>query len=196
LAAVAGRPESAERLYLAAAEGVTLRIGGGCQMAEGSGMTDSRGRALGTRSPGTPILIGIAIVVVLAIIIALALSERGIEHFEAGSPEATAQAYIQALFDDDFDEAYGYLSDDLQAGCRRADLSAPGLEDTATFEEVRRDGDHAEIELRLGEADFFPGDFPFDNYDWSRRTELELDRIDGVWRVTFAAWPVFRCRGS
>lgn len=162
-------------------------------MDEDSATSDTATPSPESRPPGTAILIGIGIIIVLAIIIALALAGRGLQEFEAGSPEATAQAYIQALFDDDFDEAVGYLSEELQTRCRPGDLRASDLEDTAIFEEVRRDGDHAEIELRLSDGESFPGDFPFDDYRWSRDTELELDRIDGVWRITWAAWPVYRC---
>lgn len=149
-----------------------------------------------TGTPGTPILIGIGIAVGLAVLIALALSGRGLQRYDPDSPEAAAQAYIQALFDEDFDEARRYLSDDLQSRCRGVDLRLSGLEDTATFDEVRGDGDHAEIELRLSDSAVFPGEFPFRDYDWSTDTELELERIDGVWRITRAAWPVFRCRSN
>jgi hypothetical protein len=154
-------------------------------------MTDTE-----TRAPGTPILIGIGVAVALAIIVVLALSGRGLQKFDAASPEAAAQAYIQALFDEDFAEARGHLSDELQSRCRGVDLRISGLEDTATFDEVRLDGDHAEIELRLSESEIFPAEFPFRDYNWSTDTELELDRIDGVWRITRAAWPVFRCRSN
>lgn len=145
--------------------------------------------------PGSPILIGISVVVVLALLVTLALTDRNVRSYDPGTPEATAQAYIQALFDEDRAAAHGYLSSDLQDKCEPYDLElwwVRGAE-SASFDEVRIDGEHAEIELRLLSTDFELGIFPFDNYDYSRETELELDRVAGEWVITNATWPLAGC---
>lgn len=146
-----------------------------------------------SRTPGSSVLIGIGIAVALLIIVALALSQRGLQRFDPGTPEAAAQAYVQALFDEDYETAHTYLSTELQAQCRSDELRVYGLQDAATFDEVRRDGDRAEIELRLTDTKYYPGLYPFDDYRWSTETELVLERIDGTWQITDAAWPVYRC---
>ncbi len=147
------------------------------------------------RMPGTPILIGIGFVVMVAVIIALALAGGNIRTYEAGTPEATAQAYIQALFDEDTDTAFGFLSAELQAKCKPRDLELWWVRnaDSASFDEVRSDGDHAEIELRLKSRSYELGMFPFDNYDYSRETELELERLFSEWVITDATWPLAGC---
>jgi hypothetical protein len=145
--------------------------------------------------PGTPFLIGIGVVVVIALIVALALAGGDVRTYEPGTPEATAQAYLQALFDDDEEAAHAYLSPALQERCEPWDLDTWWARDaeSAVFDEVRVDGDHAEIELRLISREYDLGLFPFDNYDYTRETELELDRIAGEWVVTDATWPLAGC---
>jgi hypothetical protein len=145
--------------------------------------------------PGAPILIGIGILVVLALLVTLAVADRNVRSYDPGTPEATAQAYIQALFDEDRDAAYAHLSADLQDDCKPNDLDlwwVRGAE-SASFDEVRIDGDHAEIELRLLSTDFELGIFPLENYDYSRETELELDRFESEWVITDATWPLAGC---
>ncbi len=144
-------------------------------------------------NPGTPILIGITIVVVLALLVTLALAGGDVRTYEPGTPEATAQAYVQALFDEDREAAYALLSPEIQERCSELDLDLWWVRDSdsASFDEVRVDDGHAEIELRLVSTD--SGIFPFDNYDYSRETELELDLIDGEWLVSDATWPLAGC---
>jgi len=145
--------------------------------------------------PGTPILLGIGILVLLALLVALAVAGSNVRTYEAGTPEAAAQAYIQALFDGDTHAGHGYLSEDLQRECEPWDLELWWVRhsDSASFDEVRIDGDHAAIELRLVSSDYEVGVFPFDNYDYSQETELELDRFDGEWLITDATWPLAGC---
>jgi hypothetical protein len=148
-----------------------------------------------SRKPGTPILVGIGILLLLALLVALTVAGSNVRTYEAGTPEATAQAYIQALFDGDIHTGHGYLSKDLQQKCEPRDLDLwwVGHADSASFDEVRIDGDHAAIELRLVSSDYEPGAFPFDNYDNSQETELELDQLDDVWVITDATWPLAGC---
>jgi hypothetical protein len=145
--------------------------------------------------PGTPILLGVGLLVLLAVIVALALAGPNVRSYEPGTPEAVAQAYIQALFDEDNPAAHGFLSPELKTKCEPEDLELWWVHnaDSASFDEVRDDGDHAEIELSLVSSDYDLDAFPFDNYDHSRQTELELDRVDGEWVITDATWPLAGC---
>lgn len=147
------------------------------------------------RAPGTPWLIGVGVFVVLAIIVTLALAGSRLRSYEEGTPEATAQAFIQALFDEDPEAAHVYLSADLQERCDPDDIDLWWVQssDSASFEDVKINGDHADIELRLQARQYDLGLFPFDFYDWDRETELELDRIDDEWVITNATWPLAGC---
>ncbi|MCP4304579.1 MAG: hypothetical protein GY788_06840 [bacterium] len=146
-------------------------------------------------TPGRSILFGIGVFVALALIVALALARSNVRSYEAGTPEATAQAFIQALLDEDPETARGFLSDDLKTKCEPHDLDLWWVQhtDTAVFDEVRIESTHADIEISLLSNDYEFGIFPFDNYDYSRETELELDRIADEWLVTDATWPLAGC---
>lgn len=146
-----------------------------------------------SRAPGSTLLMGIGIGIVLLTIVALALSRRGLQQFDPDSAEATAQSYLQALFDEDHETAHSYLSEELQAQCPPEELRIYSGQDVAVFEDVSLDGNRAEIELRLTDSEYYPGIFPFDDYRWATETELVLERIDGTWVITDAAWPVYRC---
>lgn len=144
---------------------------------------------------GTPILIGIGIVVLIALLITVALARGDVRTYEPGTPEATAQAFIQALFDEDTETAHSYLSPGLQVRCEPEDFDTWWVNsaDSASFDETRVDGDHAEIEVRLMSNDYEFGILPFDNYDYSRETELELGLLNGEWVITNATWPLAGC---
>ena len=145
--------------------------------------------------PGTPILIGISIVVLIALLVTVALARGDVRTYEPGTPEATAQAFIQALFDEDPETAHSYLSPGLQVKCAPGDFDTWWVNsaDSASFDETRVDGEHAEIEVQLVSNDYELGIFPFDNYDYSRETELELDLLNGEWVITNATWPLASC---
>ena len=147
------------------------------------------------QAPGRSILIGVAVFVGVAVLVALALARSNIRTYEPGTPEAIGQAYIQALFDNDRDTAHGYLSTDLQDRCEPWDLEVWWVRDadSASFDEVRIEGDTAEIEVRLVSRDYDLGIFPFDNYDYARETELVLERLDNDWVIVDATWPLAGC---
>ena len=132
--------------------------------------------------PGKRILAVAAIVIVAAVIVAAILAGSRTERFDAGTPEAAAQAYIQALFDGNEDEAYGLLTPELQRECERDRLvNAFGRgPEVAIFDDVEVAGDRAEIVVL------------FDS-EFSRESRLVLERRDGAWLVAEARWPLGNC---
>jgi hypothetical protein len=148
-----------------------------------------------TMKPGTPILVGIGVFVAIALVVALALAGSNVRTYASDTPEAVAQAYFQALFDEDTDAAYDYLSAGLKAECEPSDLDMWWIHDaqSVSFDGVRVTGNHAAIELRLLSTDFDMGIFPFEDYENSLESELELDRTHGEWKITDATWPLAGC---
>jgi hypothetical protein len=120
-----------------------------------------------TMKPGTPILIGICVFVAIALVVALALAGSNVRTYAPDTPEAVAQAYFQALFDENTNAAHDYLSADLKAECGPNDLDVWWIHDaqSVSFDEVRTTGNHAAIELRLFSTDFDMGIFPFEDYE-------------------------------
>lgn len=151
--------------------------------------------AISRRSAGTPIIVAMAVFVVIAVVVAVALSGGNIVVYEPGTPEAAAQEYVQALFDDDYDAAYALLSPGLQSRCDALELTGwrhePG--ESATFAETRVTGTTARIDVIVSSDDYGPEPFAFGSNDFDRLVALELEFIDGHWLVADAPWPLGSC---
>lgn len=144
--------------------------------------------------PGRTALIAIGSLLVVAAGGIALLGNRNIAEYADGTPEAAAQAYVQALFDGDTTTAYELLGERLRADCEPFQLDegiAERLDRTARFVDVAVAGEQATIRIRLSSSnvDFDP--FPVDAFDTD--TRLVLDLVDGVWRIIDAEWPLYGC---
>ncbi len=148
-----------------------------------------------TSPPGRIILTVTALAVGISIIVALLLARDDVRSYEPGTPEATAQAFIQAMFDEDVEAARNFLSAELQRECRGDDLNLWWVRnaDSARFDSVDISDDTADIEVSLITTEYEPGFFPFSDHDYSSETEIELERHDGTWVITNATWPLSGC---
>ncbi len=147
------------------------------------------------KQPGRAVLVAIGVIVAVAVLVSLAIARNDVRQYDEGTPEAVAQAFIQALLNEDIDTARSYLSSELQDQCRPHDLDLWWIRqaDSARFEEVVVTGDQADIEVILVSTDYEPVVFAYDNYDYSTDTELELELRSGKWEITHAAWPFTGC---
>jgi hypothetical protein len=107
------------------------------------------------------------------------------------TPEGTVQAYVQAVLDGEWNDARSHLADDLEAECTAIDFRRSWVPDslTATLDDVRVDGDEAEVVVRLrtaAEPDPFGGRYE------STET-FDLIREGTTWRLTGQPWPVYDC---
>ena len=145
------------------------------------------------RMPGTGLLITSGVILVGAVVLIAVVGGRRVVDYEPGTPEASAQSYVQAMLDRDFDLAHGYLSSELQDQCEPYRLEIPHAAESmvVTFSDVRVDGDSAAIEARLASTDFQPELFPFEEPDID--TRLVLEQRNGDWRIVRADWPLYGC---
>lgn len=144
------------------------------------------------RMPGAGLLISIGVILVGAVALIAVLGGRRIVDYEPGTPEASAQSYVQAMLDRDFDLAHGYLASELQDQCEPYWLEPYVAESiVVTFGDARVDGNSATIEARLASTDFQPEPFAFEEPDidaW-----LLLEQRNGDWRTVHADWPLYGC---
>lgn len=109
--------------------------------------------------------------------------------FEVGSPEATVQAYLQAMVDRDNDRALSYFVADTK--CDSSDLDRQYLSSDMTVDLVSSNitGDRAQVKIRArySNEDLFGG--------WSEDHTIGLSRIDGSWKITGIPWPLYDCDG-
>lgn len=144
-------------------------------------------------------LIGMAVfVVALAVagLIVALVTSRGAATLPADSPEGAVQRYLLALEDEDYREAYAYLSASSQRACSFEDfLQNASYRDVRgsrmTLEDIRRlDG----TAIVTAEVTVFDLDVPFDPYEYTYRETFNLRLEEGQWRLVSPAYwcPPFR----
>jgi hypothetical protein len=134
--------------------------------------------------------LGAALVVLIAAGVALGVLREPVL-LDPQTPEGTVQAYVQAVLDGEWNDARSHLAEDLEAECTAIDFRRSWVPDslTATLDDVRVDGDGAEVVIRLrtaAEPDPFGGRY--------EATEtFDLIREGTTWRLTGQPWPVYDC---
>ena len=142
-------------------------------------------------APGSSRLLlwmGVALVALVVLATAITLL-RGPAEFEPGTPEAVVQAYIEAVLDEDPDDAWELLTPRLQGRCDPEDLEPRyrrARQGGITLIETRERENTAVVELEFNAAS---DDGPFDVYEYSYRERFDLRLVDGEWRVSDVPWP-------
>jgi hypothetical protein len=124
-----------------------------------------------------------------AVAVALVTTRGGVDLLPADSPEGVVQRYLLALEEEDYQEAYGYLSSDLRTACPLADFISRGYWPSARGNQVTLEETHHLDGLAVVEAEVtvFHHDAPFaSEYSYTRTFELKLD--EGQWRLTGPEW--------
>lgn len=147
----------------------------------------------GTRTmPGAGWLAAFGLLLVGALAVAFILGEPRITEYPPDSPEAAAQAYIQALFDGDGPAARQWMVPEDRFRCTGGliDPVVGGEPLSASFLSVDLDGDRAVIRVRLSGERYEPEPF---GYRFEEDSRLVLERRDGIWLVAAADWPLDQC---
>jgi len=133
------------------------------------------------------LILGLIVVLIAALV--FIASRGGSSRFDAGSPEATVQSYLQAMVDRDNDRALSYFepgtkcdSSDLDRQYLSPDLTADLLDSSITADRAQ-----VKIRIRYADNDLFGG--------WSEDHSIGLTRISGMWKITGVPWPLFECEG-
>ena len=145
----------------------------------------------------------LGVLVVAAVIGALISGGGQTELFPEDVPEGITQRYVLAMIDGDFDEAWEYLSPELQAGCalqewRKVTRRQSHLEESQILlNEVDRIND-TEVTVSLNRrmtSQPDPFDFSFSAEESTYHfEEFRLKKQeDNAWRISRLPWPVFRC---
>ncbi len=145
------------------------------------------------RVPGTALLLG-AGAVILAIVITAAVRGSGVTTYPAGTPEAVAQTYVQALLDGDLATAHATLEPQLQTRCRPYDFETPLHNGSyrVVFEESDVAQDAVTITVHLTSTGYPDPVLPLPSVE-EFTSRLVLARFDGEWRIVDADWPLEVC---
>jgi hypothetical protein len=134
---------------------------------------------------------GLVLVVALAVgavVTALVTSRSGAD-LPADSPEGVVQRYLLAVQREDYREAHGYLTADLQTRCRVEELAGRDHwryseeDEEMTLEKTQTFNGSAVVTATVT---VFRPDVPFgaSEYSYDRTFNLKLE--DGQWRLTVA----------
>ena len=132
-------------------------------------------------------IVGVLLAVLVAVAIVLALQPP--DQFDAGTPEATVQDYLQAVIDSDQTAAAGLMTPELVKRCG-TDLSQI-RRSPENFRAVIIDteplGDDliVNIEITEGSGSGLLGD------SWSFDESLILIQVGDEWLIAEAPWPIY-----
>jgi len=133
------------------------------------------------------LILGLIVVLIAALV--FIASRGGSSRFDAGSPEATVQSYLQAMVDRDNDRALSYFEPETK--CDASDLDrqylSPDLTADLLDSSITADRAQVKIRIRYADNDLFGG--------WSEDHSIGLTRISGMWKITGVPWPLFECDG-
>ena len=156
---------------------------------------DDEGMSTLTQSPhaderrpaGRGVLVGGGLVLISALLFGMILAARGNTEYPPDSPEAAAQAYVQALFDRDPEKARTRLAPEISAQCiGRGPYSwRVRANDAVRFDDVRLETGRAEIDLVFTtRATPDPFDLPIPDTPYGdRRWTLVLERRTDGWFI-------------
>lgn len=135
----------------------------------------------------------VAGLLLLAVVAAGVSAVRDTTKFPAGSPEATVQGYLEAVFEQDFDAAVTYLD----AGTRCTATDFPRFYPNDATRVVHRDsrGDAAQGRVFV-HVDIINGDGgPFGQDGWTDQQTFEVTGGGDTWRIAGMPWPLAECGG-
>lgn len=130
--------------------------------------------------------------------VAVSSGVRAPAELTPGSPEASVQRYLAAVADGDVEALRATLHDERADDCsedalRRATERGEDLEVSVTLRGVERDGDEAEVTVRITE---YHGEPPLDGGGYEHTETFRLERDDGRWGIVDPGWPYLGCLRS
>ncbi len=137
----------------------------------------------------------IAVLVIASVLAAVLAGGGDAETFPEDSPEGVVQRYLQALQDDDFQTAYGYLGPALREGCTLEEFRYrtrwnSDEDHRVVLEGTEVLGGRTIVMVRVSQV---RTDAPFAPSESSYQREYTLERQEGAWRFTEPAWPLNYC---
>jgi hypothetical protein len=135
--------------------------------------------------------VGVAALVVLAVLIVVLVAPRSPATFAEGSPEAAFQRYLLSVEDGDYPAAYELFSQEVrdEMSLRQYERNAsgygapygPGVSRRILFDRTSGGGDRATLHLTVEE--FYAGG-PFGGGDTYRSSrQVRMVREGGEWRI-------------
>ncbi len=130
----------------------------------------------------TKLYIGV-VAAILAITAGIVFNASGPAEYDAGTPEATVQKYVQAVLDEDFDSADSLLTAAAVKQCKDSYFQSQDVQ-RVRISDSRTSSDEATIEVDITQQN---RDDPFaGEYSVTDRFLLERDGAD--WKISSVPW--------
>lgn len=144
--------------------------------------------------PGRILAITVAALLLLAVVGAVLSTTRGNDRLPDGSPEATVQAYLEAVYAEDYGRAATYLDPEGACASRHyADLWVDPASRVVLRETWHQEGSGralVDVEVVHGDGG------PFGQDGWTEEQTFTLVEGADGWRLTEVPWPLHTCEES
>ncbi|MGO0576831.1 hypothetical protein [Ornithinimicrobium panacihumi] len=141
--------------------------------------------------PGRILAITVAALLLLAVVGAVLSTTRGNDLLPDGSPEATVQAYLEAVYAEDYGRAATYLDPE---GGRSSRQFADVWVDPASRVVLRGTRHPGGADRALVDVEVVHGDGgPFGQDGWTEEQTFVLVHGPDGWRLTEVPWPLQIC---
>jgi hypothetical protein len=140
------------------------------------------------RTPNQILAVIIGLISIISVLIILISYNRNAIEFEANSPEGVTQAYLNSVFDGDYDRAVTFLEADSK--CDASDLDRTYVNRTVriNLSSVDTTDGSARVKIRLE----YSNGAPFDS-SYSEEQTIRLITEDNSWKITGIPWPMYDC---
>ncbi len=152
----------------------------------GSG-AEGAANARGAR--GVVAVVAVAVAVGALLVAALTVGRRNVVEVPPDSPQATVQAYLRAVSDNDRTAATAQFTDWLAEHCALTEVGFPTVQ-RAVLVSTDISGDRATVIVSITER---WGSGLLDLDDQTMRQRFDLERTAAGWRIRVLPWPVFVC---
>lgn len=142
--------------------------------------------------PGV-VLWAVGAVVLLAIVTSAVVGAvRDPDLLDRDTPEGVVQRYAQAAIDEDYEQARGFLAEEVAERCTPARFRETWVPESVSLslDEVDVRGDEAEVRVHLRRVREPP---PFGSGGYETTETFVLTRERGEWRLTDTPWPLSFC---
>ncbi|MGH8874772.1 MAG: hypothetical protein ACRDVM_05915 [Acidimicrobiia bacterium] len=138
------------------------------------------------------VVAGLMVALAVGVALVMGLTRRPAQ-LDPSTPEGTVQQYLQAILDEDWEAAHGFLSADLRDRCPATRLAEARPPESAqiTLVESRSVGEVMLVEVRVSHVE---APTPFDAYEYDHTETFSLEREGARWVLTEVPWPIYSCR--
>ena len=143
-----------------------------------------------TSRPHRVLAIGVAVIVLIAVVAAVVSATRSDPTYGEGTPERTVQRFLTAALDGDYEASADLLVED--SSCDVEDFDQAYVPDDVRVVLHGTDVE-ADRSARVRVEVVFGGGDPFGGSEYSEDQSFRLTKSGGEWLIEGVPWPLYEC---